>query len=243
MQKHKVLKMLEDDDQYYNGIGREFLSNSNIQILQNDPTKLPEPTPNHVNFVIGRYVHTAILEPNKLKNFKIIESSTRNTKKYRELSEGEICLLQHEVDKIENMVEKIEKNKYFNELIAGMNIEYEVPNIMQLEDLWWKCKADIVNHDDKLIVDLKTTSDINLFKPRCKKYNYDSQAYIYSSMFGYEFLFLVIDKNTLKTGIFECSTEFYESGQRKVKEAADTYKLFYETENFDPNQYFITKTL
>ena len=243
MQKHKVLKMLEDDDQYYNGIGREFLSNSNIQILQNDPTKLREPTPNHVNFVIGRYVHTAILEPNKLKNFKIIESSTRNTKKYRELSEGEICLLQHEVDKIENMVEKIEKNKYFNELIAGMNIEYEVPNIMQLEDLWWKCKADIVNHDDKLIVDLKTTSDINLFKPRCKKYNYDSQAYIYSSMFGYEFLFLVIDKNTLKTGIFECSPEFYEAGQRKVKEAADTYKLFYETENFDPNQYFITKTL
>ena len=243
MQRKKILKMLEDDDQYYNGIGREFLSNSHISILQTDPTKLKDPTPNHINFVIGRYVHTAILEPNKLKNFKIIESSTRNTKKYKELSEGEICLLQHEVDKIEGMVEKIEKNKYFGELIAVMNIEYEVPNIMQLEDLWWKCKADIVNHDDKLIVDLKTTSDINLFKARCKKYNYDSQAYIYSSMFGYEFIFLVIDKNTLKTGIFECSTEFYESGQRKVKEASEIYKLFYETENFDPNQYFITKTL
>ena len=111
MQRKKILEMLEDDDQYYNGIGREFLSNSNISILQNDPTKLKEPTPNHINFVIGRYVHTAILEPNKLKNFKIIESSTRNTKKYRELSEGEICLLQHEVDKIENMVEKIEKKQ------------------------------------------------------------------------------------------------------------------------------------
>ena len=37
--------------------------------------------------------------------------------------------------------------------------------------------------------------------------------------------------------------EFYESGQRKVQEAAEIYKLFYETENFDPNQYFITKTL
>tara|TARA_Y100001972_G_scaffold107146_1_gene136053 strand:+ start:207 stop:938 length:732 start_codon:yes stop_codon:yes gene_type:complete len=243
MQRKKILKMLEDDDQYYNGIGREFLSNSHISILQADPTKLKDPMPNNINFVIGRYVHTAILEPNKLKSFKVIESSTRNTKKYKELSEGEICLLQHEVDKIENMVEKIEKNKYFSELIAGMNIEYEVPNIMQLEDLWWKCKADIVNHDDKLIVDLKTTSDINLFKSRCKRYNYDSQAFIYSSMFGYEFIFLVIDKNTLKTGIFECSTEFYESGQRKVKEASDIYKLFYETENFDPNQYFITKTL
>ena len=111
MQRKKILKMLEDDDQYYNGIGREFLSNSHISILQTDPTKLKDPTPNHINFVIGRYVHTAILEPNKLKNFKIIESSTRNTKKYKELSEGEICLLQHEVDKIEGMVEKIEKNK------------------------------------------------------------------------------------------------------------------------------------
>ena len=114
---------------------------------------------------------------------------------------------------------------------------------MELEGLMWKCKADIVNHDEKLIIDLKSTSDINKFRYSCSAYNYDSQAYIYSSMFGYEFVFMVIDKKTLKTGIFECSTEFYEAGQRKVKEAAEIYKLFYETDNFDPNQYFITKTL
>lgn len=107
----------------------------------------------------------------------------------------------------------------------------------------WKCKADIVNHDEKLIIDLKSTSDINKFRYSCSAYNYDSQAYIYSSMFGYEFVFMVIDKKTLKTGIFECSPEFYEAGQHKVKEAAEIYKLFYETDNFDPNQYFITKTL
>ena len=243
MQRQKILELLEDDDQYYTGIGREFLSNSDIKTLQTNPLKLKEPRPNHVNFMIGKYLHTAILEPNKLKNFKIIESSTRNTKKYKELSDGEICLLQHEVDKIEYMIEKIEKNKYFRELIAGMNIEYERPNIMELEGLMWKCKADIVNHDDKLVIDLKTTSDINKFRYSCNAYNYDSQAYIYSSMFGYDFVFMVIDKNTLKTGIFDCSPEFYESGQRKVQEAAEIYKLFYETENFDPNQYFITKTL
>ena len=54
--------------------------------------------------------------------------------------------------KLKEWQKKLEKNKYFGELIAGMNIEYEVPNIMQLEDLWWKCKADIVNHDDKLML-------------------------------------------------------------------------------------------
>ena len=141
------------------------------------------------------------------------------------------------------MIDKIEKNKYFSELLSGMNVDYERPNIMELEGLMWKCKADIVNHDEKLIIDLKSTSDINKFRYSCSAYNYDSQAYIYSSMFGYEFVFMVIDKKTLKTGIFECSPEFYESGQHKVKEAAEIYKLFYETDNFDPNQYFITKTL
>ena len=84
MQRQKILELLEDDDQYYTGIGREFLSNSDIKTLQTNPLKLKEPRPNHVNFMIGKYLHTAILEPNKLKNFKIIESSTRNTKKYKE---------------------------------------------------------------------------------------------------------------------------------------------------------------
>lgn len=243
MQKNKILKLLENDDEYYNGIGREFLSNSDIKTLQTEPHKLKEPRENHVNFMIGKYLHTAILEPNKLKSFKIIEASNRNTKIYKELSEGEICLLQHEVDKIEYMIEKIEKNKYFSELMTGTNIEYERPNIMEMEGLMWKGKADIVNHDDKLIIDLKTTSDINKFRYSCSAYNYDSQAFIYSSMFGYDFVFMVIDKNTLKTGIFDCSPEFYEAGQRKVKEASEIYKLFYETDNFDPYQYFITKTL
>lgn len=243
MQRDKVLKLLQNDDEYYNGIGREYLSNSDIKTLQTEPHKLKMPRENHVNFMIGKYLHTAILEPNKLKGFKIIEASTRNTKIYKELSEGEICLLQHEVDQIELMIEKIEKNKYFGELMSGVRVEYEIPNIMELEGLMWKCKADIVNHDDKVIIDLKTTSDINKFRYSCEAYNYDSQAYIYSSMFGYDFVFMVIDKKTLKTGIFDCSPEFYESGQRKVREASEIYKLFYETDNFDPNQYFITKTL
>lgn len=130
MQRNKILQILENDDEYYNGIGREFLSNSDIKILQTEPLKLKEPRENHVNFMIGKYLHTAILEPNKLKEFKIIEASTRNTKKYKDLSEGEICLLQHEVDNIEYMIEKIEKNKYFSELLSGINVEYERPNIM-----------------------------------------------------------------------------------------------------------------
>ena len=53
------------------------------------------------------------------------------------------------------------------------------PEITELEGQMWKGKADIVNHDEKLIIDLKTTADITKFKYSASKYNYDSQAYIY----------------------------------------------------------------
>ena len=107
----------------------------------------------------------------------------------------------------------------------------------------WKGKADIINHDEKLIVDLKTTSNINKFKSSAYRYNYDSQAYIYSKLFGYEFCFIVIDKNTLQIGIFDCSPDFYRTGADKVQQASATYDLFYKDENFNPSQYFISKTL
>ena len=106
-----------------------------------------------------------------------------------------------------------------------------------------KGKADIVNHNEKLIIDLKTTADIEGFRWSANKYNYDSQAYIYSKMFGYEMVFVVIDKTTHQIGVFDCSPEFYERGEDKVRRASEAYDLFYKTKDFDPKQYFISKTL
>jgi hypothetical protein len=107
----------------------------------------------------------------------------------------------------------------------------------------WKGKADIVNHDEKLIIDLKTTADLSKFKWSANKYNYDSQAYIYSQLFGYEFVFIAIDKNTHQIGIFDCSPQFYERGADKVARAAEQYRLFFKSEDFDPQQFFINQTL
>jgi hypothetical protein len=141
------------------------------------------------------------------------------------------------------MTDKMMSNEFCRDLIRGSNIEYERPGITELEGEMWKGKADIVNHDEKLIIDLKTTSDLSKFRYSASKYNYDSQAYIYSSLFGYEFMFIVIDKKTHQIGIFDCSPQFYETGQDKVKRACEAYDLFYKTDSFDPKQYFISKTL
>lgn len=241
--REDIIEKLRDDDLYYGEFGQQFLSNSNIKTLKDNPLALRDPIKKTSALLIGGYFHTVILEPNKVDKYKIIESSSRNTKHYKEMSDGELCLLQQEVDMIELMKEKIDANEACRFLMRGFNVEYEVPNIIDLYGNTWKGKADIVNHDEKLIVDLKTTSNINSFKSSAFKYNYDSQAYIYSQMFGYEFCFIVIDKTTLQIGIFDCSPEFYQSGAVKVEQASATYDLFFKDENFDPKQYFISKTL
>ena len=244
----KIIEKLKQDEHYYGDYGKQFLSNSDISILLKNPKLLKEVKPKTTAMVIGGYFHTTVLEPNKLKSFKIVESSTRNTKKYKEISDGEICLLQHEVDKIELMTEAMMDNKICRSLIrgstnSGINVEYEIPGITELFSNKWKGKADVINHEEKLVIDLKTTSDIDRFKWSASKFNYDSQAYIYSNLFGYEMLFIVIDKETLQIGLFDCSPDFYKSGEEKVRKASDAYDLFYKTEDFDSKQYLITKTL
>ena len=242
MKKKEILQKLKNDEDYYGDFGNQFLSNSDISKLLKDPLNLHQQYKPSPAFLIGGYFHTCILEPDKLEKYKVVKSTTRNTKVYKDVAGGELCLLQHEVDMIELMRDKLMANDICKDLVQG-NVEYEVPMVTELFNNKWKGKADIVNHDEKLIIDLKTTADINKFKYSATKYNYDSQAYIYSKMFGYEFLFIVIDKSTYQIGMFDCSPQFYERGEDKVSRASEAYDLFYKTKDFDPKQYFISKTL
>ena len=243
MDKQQILQKLCNDEDYYGDFGNQFLSNSHIGKLLKDPLNVFKPSKRTPAFAVGGYFHTCILEPDKLESFKVIKSKTRNTKEYKELSGGEICLLEHDVDGILLMRDTVMANDICKDLIRGLQTEYEQPGIIDLYDNKWKGKADIVNHEEKLIIDLKTTGDIDRFKWSASKFNYDSQAYIYSKMFGYEMLFIVIDKTTNQIGMFDCSPEFYERGEDKVRRASEAYDLFYKTKDFDPKQYFISKTL
>jgi hypothetical protein len=243
MNLKQTLVKLKNDEDYYGDFGKQFLSNSDISKLLNDPLNLHKPQKPSPAFAIGGYFHTCILEPNKLDKYKVVKSTNRNTKVYKEASGGEICLLQEEVDMIELMRDKVMENDICKDLIRTGNVDYEVPMVTELFDQQWKGKADIINHDEKLIIDLKTTADIQKFQYSASKYNYDSQAYIYSRLFGYEFLFIVVDKKTHQVGLFDCSPGFYERGEDKVRRASEAYDLFYKTKDFDPKQYFISKTL
>ena len=243
MDKKNIIAKLKDDTHYYGDFGKKYLSNSDISTLLNNPLALGQPSKPSSAFLVGGYFHTAILEPDKLKKYKVIPATTRNTKVYKEMSGGELCLSQHEVDQIELMTDKMLNNDVCSGIIRDHNTEYEVPGLEKVGKYMWKGKADIVNHDERLVVDLKTTADIQKFKRSAYRYNYDSQAYIYRKLFGYDMIFIVIDKQTHQLGIFDCSPEFYASGKDKVERAEDAYELFFKTKDFNPKQYFISKTL
>ena len=154
MQREEIIAKLDDDKHYYGKFGSQFLINSNIRTLLNNPLVFGQPTEKTVPMYVGGYFHTLVLEPEKLKTVKFIESSTRNTKIYKEISDGEMCLLQKEADMCEKMSDALLANDVCREMIKGhakSNIEYEVPGLTEIFGKQWKGKADILNHDLQLI--------------------------------------------------------------------------------------------
>jgi len=242
-EKKEVLKKLDNDEHYYGDFGRQYLSNSDIRSLIRDPMSFKKPIVGNPNLIKGGYFHTLVLEPDKLEQYKIIEAATRNSKVYKDLSGGEMCLLQKEADELQVLRDKLMANDMCRDLIQDIDVEYEIPGVLELGGEWWKLKADIVNNTQKLVVDLKTTSNLDKFAYSAREYNYDSQAYIYSSYFNMDMVFVAVDKISGQIGIFDCSPQFLQRGKDKVEQAIEQYRLFYKNKDFNPAQYCVTKTL
>lgn len=241
----EILEILKSDTEYYSGAGKNYLSNSDISTLLNDPASFGKPKEKTLAMLQGSYFHTAILEPEKLKNFQIVEASTRSTKIYQEAvleAQADMLLLKKEVDELESMAQSLMSNITFFDMIRDPGNRYEVPSVGVIGGLDWKGKADIVGND--LIIDLKTTSKLDDFKYSARKYNYDSQAFIYSQLFGLPMVFIVVEKETNRLGFFDCSDEFLEYGRQKVIRAIEVYERFFgPNATADVDQYYLAGTL
>ena len=71
-----VIKALRDDSKYYGEYGQQFLSNSDIGMLLSNPKQFRKPRPESKALLEGRYFHTAILEPDKIKNFQLVDCAS-----------------------------------------------------------------------------------------------------------------------------------------------------------------------
>jgi len=238
-----VLDKLQDNSYYYGEYGKNYLSYSDIIILLKSPDSFKKPVIKTKAMIEGSYFHTAMLEPDYLEEYKIVDVASRSTKAYKEVCEsGDILLLKKEQLHINSLVERMKGNlEMYDEIYAEGN-EFEKPEVTQIMNNMWKGKADIITKD--LVIDLKTCNDITKFEYSAKTYNYDAQAYIYQRLFGKPMRFFVIDKQTLRLAIYDCSPTFVENGQRKVEQATEIYEKFYSDEaTHDISTYIHRETL
>ena len=241
-----ILDKLDQDEHYYGDYGKKFLSNSDIGKLIDNPKNFHKPTEPNIHLLMGGAFHTMVLEPHKMGKYKTVDTSSRQTNVYKTAAEkaGEMLLLNSDMDKLKRMQETINKNELIQSVLTGEGVEYEVPNFGIVCGELWKGKADAVNHNEKLIVDVKTTSDITKFHISAKRYNYDSQAFIYKELFGYDLVFVVIDKNSNQLGFYDCSENFYKTGREKAIQAVTSYRLYFKDQTeFDWDNYLIHETL
>jgi hypothetical protein len=245
MKHEEIINLLRDDKEYYGGIGKQYLSNSDIGVLLSNPKDYGKYRTDNKSFSDGRYFHQLILEPDKALDFKFVDTGTRLTKEYKEFIKNNnlpFCMLKKEKDEIENLVRVMTGNLRFFEQIYKDGNQYEVPAIGEIQGVMWKGKADIIT--DECIIDLKTTSDINKFKWSAKSYNYDSQCYIYQQLFGKPLVFYVVDKLSQQLGIYTPTENFILCGERKVAKAIEIHRKYFvgnPTDNI--NNHFIEEDL
>jgi len=223
-----ILLLLKDDEQYYSGIGKNYLSNSDIGILLKNPQDFGKPREDNKNFADGRYFHQLLLEPDKAKDVPFVDVSSRTTKEYKTFCEANnlsFVMLKKEMEEVERLVSIMKGNIDFYDNIYADGNQFEVPAIGEIQGMDWKGKTDIIHND--FLIDLKTTSDIHKFKYSAKLYNYDSQCYIYQELFGKPLIFYVIDKGTGQLGIFRPTESFIKSGEAKVAKAIEIYTTYF----------------
>jgi hypothetical protein len=240
-----IIEQLRDDANYYGKVGRQYLSNSDIKDLLTDPSKYGVPTPDNVVFARGRLFHQLILEPEKAADIECVNTASRNTKVYKEACAErgkEFMLLCKEMEDIKRLSDKMLGNFDFYDAIRDASNVYEEPAVGTIMGKQFKGKADILGSDR--IIDLKTTSNLDDFKWSARKYGYDSQAYIYQSLFGKPMVFFAIDKKTGRMGMYETSEDFILRGREKVERALEVYDKFFganATETIET--FYIQETL
>jgi hypothetical protein len=248
--KAELLKKMYDDNFYYGELGKYALSSSAIKQLIDSP-KSYQRSLNFKSdtgaFKMGRLIHLAALEPEKLDTLcHVVEVQSATTKAYKdkvkEIGSANFVFTRKEYDRAMYTADALLQNDIWQELTRGA--EFEKPAFDILHGYPFRAKADVLGQG--YIADLKTTSDLKAFKWSAKKYGYDVQLYIYCNLFNIDwkdFKFFAIDKSTGDLGIYDVEETFYESGKSKLEYGLRIFEKYFVKMEEDINTYVIKDTL
>ena len=254
--QRETIDNMHSDEFYYSHLGLErALSYSSLKWLLQSPKwfehKRRKPTPETQALRDGKLVHTQILEPHKYDQFTFVDTSSKNTTKWKLAKEQNGASMTYTL-KEKYMCNRITsaflQNDSCTSFLAGAS-EVEVPMLKEIDGLAVRGKADILR-PGVFVADVKTTNDglndrelydgtlKNQFAYTVEKYDYDLQAYLYTQLYDVpDFYWLVIDKTTTDIGVFKASAETLEAGRLKLEASLALYKAFFVDELIDLSQY------
>lgn len=243
--KDSILKQMDNDEFYYEYLGKNALSSSSVKLLNKSP-KAYDKSLRFANkrtsaMTAGWLLHLAVFEPEKFGHLNWVDASTRNTKLYKEaFADNPMTFLSKEYEDTMRMADAIYSNYDAEMLIKGL--DYEKPAIGNINGIPFRAKADAIGKNG--IVDLKTTTGLaeGSFPYNARKYGYASQVFIYCNLFGVEyqdFKFLCICKDTKDIAVYDVSEEFYFQGEELVVSAINTYREWFSEGSKNIEEYII----
>lgn len=248
----KIHEPFNDDSLYY--ADRDYISNSMLGRLMESPhlfnlwRKGEYDYPKNPNFVVGRYVHTMVLEPEKVDAFHISDYKTRTSAGFKEDIkkygyDWAVTASEHQMSV--SIQEQIDKREKLSELF--LFADKEVPFISEWNGIPIKGKVDAITEIDGMtvIVDLKTTGkEVTNFPKSARSFDYDRQAYFYLKLTGADaFMFVPVEKSFPYTpALYTASEEFVSRGEYKFNKAMNLYKRLFIDDNYT-DSYLIEEYL
>jgi len=187
----------------------------------------------------GKAFHSLILEPEKFNaEYGMLgncDLRTKIGKEYKKEFEGnnkdKTIISNESYNLILKMQNELVSSQLYREYLVSENCEVEKDIYFEYRGIDCRAKLDYINHDKKVIIDLKTIkecSDITQVE-RIIKYNYCRQAAFYklamkSLGFDYKFMFVFVEKETPNFNLFvECSEETIAYGEYEYNSLITKY--------------------
>lgn len=189
-----------------------------------NPDKEPEKASDALAF--GKLCHCMLLEPDEVKNrFEVVDfGKTRTNKKYAEAVEaypGKEIVNQDEMDQATKMIREIGQHPLASRIIAGATAEMPYTWTDKETGLPCKCKIDAIKRTKNgiVVIDYKTSSDIQSVLNWPQKLQYPLQAEFYSravkEKYGEdpcEFIFIIQSNKEGEEDVIAVANVEYDTG-------------------------------
>lgn len=216
------------------------LSSSGIKALLKSPAHFKALETNSFDgrgLRIGTAVHDLVLGGDNCLEFDGPSLTSKAAKQFIAENPSYKILSKEEMDTAKKVANTLSKNKAWQHVIK--DAETEVSFVGEWSDgTKAKAKADILKKGNRMVADLKTTSDIHSFQRSIFNFRYDIQAAWYSRLFGFDFpvesfLFIAVETAPpYDSRFFVLDEEVIENANEEIDKAIETYRRCIKTEEW-----------